>query len=189
MILALVKSTVALFVIMDSFGNIPVYLHLTNKMNKRRRKRTLYEATVFASFILLLFLFGGRFIFYYLQINLEHIMVAGGMLLVLVGLDMMFGQEKLHPPADVSIVPLGMPLMAGPGSIATLLLISATNGIVISVVALFLVVGMQTIVYLSSSKIMRFTGKNGLKVLANIAALVTASFGTEMFLKGIGNIF
>jgi multiple antibiotic resistance protein len=155
-------------------------------MSDGERTRILTNASVFALFLLLLFLFGSNAIFHYLDICLEHIMIAGGILLVLLGFEMMFGGDAQSTYGqDVAIVPLGMPLMAGGGSIATTLVISAAYGIATSLLALAIVMIIQFGVYTLAPRILLLLGKNGLKVMGNVAALVAASFGIEILLKGV----
>jgi len=186
-----IEGFIALFVIMDPLGVIPLYLPLVSGMDDKERNHTVYLATGFATVLLIVFLFGGGLIFEYLQIRLEHIMVAGGVVLVLLGFEAMFGGEgtAMKRDSSIAIVPVGMPFMAGPGSIATVLLLMAANGTVVTIISIALVMAVQFFIYLWATKIVRFAGKNGLKVMANIAAVAAASFGIQLMINGFRGIF
>ncbi len=183
------EGALALFVIMDPIGNIPIYLPLVKEFSDKERTHTVYVASLFALFFLLLFLFGGNVIFSYLNIQLEHIMIAGGIVLALLGFGMMFGKDlKSHYGSDIAIVPLGMPLMSGPGAIATVLLLVAKNGSTITLLSIIVVMVIQAPIYLGANSILRLAGKNGLRIMGNIAALVAVSFGINIIILGISGI-
>ncbi len=185
----LVEGIIAYFVVMDPLGNIPMYMHLVSGFNKRERYVTLMHASIFAAFLLLLFLFGSSAIFHYLDIGIEHIMIAGGILLLLLGFEMMFsGDSPKAYGVDIALVPLGMPLMAGGGSIATTLVLSAAYGVATTLMSLLIVMALQVFVYAAAPHILMVLGKNGLRVMGNVAALVAASFGVEILITGINGI-
>ena len=185
----LVEGIIAYFVVMDPLGNIPMYMHLVGENTERERYSILLQASIFAVFLLLLFLFGSSAIFHYLDIGISHIMVVGGILLILLGFEMMFGNDaQASYGKDIAIVPLGMPLMAGGGSIATTLVLSAAYGIMTPLVSLAIVMVLQFAIYVAAPRILVLLGKNGLKVLGNVAALVVVSFGIEILVKGTNGI-
>jgi len=158
-------------------------------MGNEEVKRTINIATAFAVMIFILFVFFGQIIFDTLSFRLEHIMIAGGILLVIIGIDMMFGPERnVKSCSDVALVPIGMPMMSGPGSIATVLLISATSGMHIALTCLALAMIIQYFIYLAAKDIIRYFGKNSLKVLAYLAAVIAASFGIEMIVRGLTSL-
>ncbi|MHC1598407.1 MAG: MarC family protein [Candidatus Methanofastidiosia archaeon] len=186
---AIIEGAFALFVLMDPIGNIPIYLPLVKGFSDKERTHTVYVASLFSLFLLLLFLFGGNVIFSYLNIRLEHIMIAGGIVLALLGFDMMFGKDiKMHYGNDIAIVPLGMPLMSGPGSIATVLLLLTKNGSTATLLSIILAIVIQASIYLGANSIIRLAGKNGLGVMGNIAALIAVSFGIHIIILGISGI-
>src|SRR6266508_236530 len=120
------RSFVTLLVILDPLGNVPVFITLTGRREPKGRNRAAYVAVLAAAAILAAFAAFGDALIRYLSISLESLMVAGGALLFLVALDMLRGTESiLSAPeeASVALVPLGTPLLAGPGAIvATIVL-------------------------------------------------------------------
>jgi multiple antibiotic resistance protein len=127
------QSFVTLLVILDPLGNIPVFLSLTATHEERARHRAAYVAILVAGAVLGVFAVFGNALIRYLSISLESLMVAGGILLFLVALDMLRGVDPpLGVPSDVSIalVPLGTPFLAGPGAIvATIVLTRQHPGV------------------------------------------------------------
>lgn len=121
------EAFVTLVVILDPLGNVPVFLSLTASYTARRRVGAAYLAIGVATVVVLLFALFGQLLLTYLTISLESLMVAGGVLLFIVALDMLRGGEGLsasHAETNVAFVPLGTPLLAGPGAIvATMVLI------------------------------------------------------------------
>jgi multiple antibiotic resistance protein len=122
------EALVTLLVILDPLGNVPVFLALTGRMPRRERNRAAYLSVAVAAAVVLAFAFFGQFLITYLSISLESLMVAGGVLLLLVAIEMLRGQGDTlatsHEEANVAFVPLGTPLLAGPGTIvATMVLV------------------------------------------------------------------
>jgi multiple antibiotic resistance protein len=119
-------AAVTLTVIIDPLGNVPVFLALTGGHERKQRVRAAYVATVVAASVILSFALFGELLLDYLSVSLESLMVAGGLLLFIVALEMLRGETGSlagHSEANVAFVPLGTPLLAGPGAIvATMVL-------------------------------------------------------------------
>ncbi len=125
--LSLMKVFIMLFVVMDPSGNIPIFMALTKGMSKRERKKELNYAVVVTTILLLLFAFLGKIIFDVLDITPSSFMIAGGILLLLISFDLLRGKHEYgvsgESGAGVGAVPLGTPLLAGPGAITTVMVI------------------------------------------------------------------
>lgn len=120
-------AAVTLTVIIDPLGNVPVFLALTGGHERKQRVRAAYVATMVAASVILSFALFGELLLDYLSVSLESLMVAGGLLLFIVALEMLRGETGSlaadHSEANVAFVPLGTPLLAGPGAIvATMVL-------------------------------------------------------------------
>jgi multiple antibiotic resistance protein len=120
------EALVTLFVILDPLGGIPVFLSLTHRMHVRERNRAAYLAVAVAAGVILSFAFFGDLLLGYLNVTIEALMIAGGVLLFLVALEMLRGEHAVissEGETYVALVPLGTPLLAGPGAIvATMVL-------------------------------------------------------------------
>lgn len=122
---------VTLVVILDPLGGVPVFLTLTTGHEPRLRNRAAYQAIAVATAVIVVFALFGQLIIEYLGISLESLMVAGGVLLFIVALEMLRGGGDLltvaHEEANVAFVPLGTPLLAGPGAIVATMVLMRQN--------------------------------------------------------------
>src|SRR3712207_921252 len=117
---ALVQTFIAVFVLADAIGNIPIVLILTKGMTPEDRNKVIDKAIIVAIAVLLLFAFAGQVILNYLEISMASLRVAGGLLLLLISLQMLRGELNtpiLEEGRDVAITPLALPLLAGPGTL------------------------------------------------------------------------
>ena len=128
------ESLVTLVVILDPLGTVPVFLSVTQPLDRQARNRAAYVAVLVAAVVLGAFIAFGQALLQYLSISVESLMVAGGVLLFIVALEMLRGGDSLtatHEGASVALVPIGTPLLAGPGAIvATIVLIRQHHGLV-----------------------------------------------------------
>ena len=123
MLRAFVETFVTLFVIMDPLGIAPIFVGLTRTMNPPGRRRAAILASVVAGSLIVAFALVGRLLLGYLHVSVEALSIAGGLLLLLVALDMVYDLGK-HDRADsmnIALVPLATPLLAGPGAIAAIM--------------------------------------------------------------------
>ncbi|MBK5221907.1 MAG: MarC family protein [Acidimicrobiia bacterium] len=191
---AFLTTLVTVLVIMDPIGNVPIFLALTRFQDEAARRRSALLATMVAGAVILLFAVGGRQLLHLVGISLEALQVAGGLLLLLIGYELLnpTGSSSLttaSEEANVALVPLGTPLLAGPGAIAaTMLAIADAEGAgpTISVFAA-LVVALAA-VYLG----MRFASKvsyrlrpSAIELVSRVLGLIVASIGVQLLAEAI----
>jgi multiple antibiotic resistance protein len=195
----LIKSFLALFTVVDPIGGAPLFLTLTEGASEKERKLIALRASLTLFIVLALFLFLGQNLLKLFHISLSAFKVAGGLLLILTAIDMLYARtraiketpeerEKWKEREDVSIVPLGIPYLAGPGAITTTVILS--EGIdwerklwLLGVIAL---VSLSTlIIFFFASCIFRFFGETGTKALVRILGLILASIAVEYIISGI----
>jgi len=195
----LIKSFLALFTVVDPIGGAPLFLTLTEGASEKERKLIALRASLTLFIVLALFLFLGQNLLKVFHISLSAFRVAGGLLLILTAIDMLYARtraiketpeerEKWKEREDVSIVPLGIPYLAGPGAITTTVILS--EGIdwerklwLLGVIAL---VSLSTlIIFFFASYIFRFFGDTGTKALVRILGLILASIAVEYIITGI----
>ena len=183
---------VTLLVVMDPVGNVPVFLTLTRRSTPRARRRTALHATLAAAGIIYGFAaFGGQLL-ELLGISLEALQVSGGLLLVLVALELLgTGGDEVSESAELNaaLVPLGTPLLAGPGAIAaTMVFIRESDGarevaLVVAAVAVVLLT-----VYLAlrlGSGISRLLKDSGILLLSRIVGLLLAAIAVQLIARGV----
>jgi multiple antibiotic resistance protein len=184
---------VTLFVVMDPVGNVPVFLVLTRRYDDHARQRAALQATAAAAGIILGFAaFGGQLLSL-LDISVEALQVSGGLLLVLVALELLLGFRRRDDIDDedmnVALVPLGTPLLAGPGAIAaTMVYIRDANsaGAIATVVgALLAVLAVVYIVLRLAARIARLLRTNGILLLSRVVGLLLAAIAVQLIAEGI----
>src|SRR5215210_7941441 len=132
------ETFIPLFVAIDAFGMVPVFLAVTDGISERRRRRITFEAVTAATIICLSFMFLGESLFRFLSITNFDFRIAGGvLLLVLAVYDLLTpGKPAVHEPETVGIVPLAMPLIAGPATLTTTLVLTTRHGYFATVLGL-----------------------------------------------------
>jgi multiple antibiotic resistance protein len=183
---------VTLFVIMDPPGLVPIFLALTGTMADRGRRRAAWQAAVLALGVIVVFAVAGQTILDYLNIELPALQGAGGLLLVLVALQLLTG--KADDPAtqhtsNVALVPLGTPLLAGPGAIVAIMLFvqragSAADYLAIAL-AVLLVMVIVWLVLRYSGVIVKVLRPAGIEVLTRIAGLLLAAIAVQLIADSV----
>ncbi len=196
--LSLVKVFIMLFVVMDPSGNIPIFMALTKGMSERERKKELNYAVVVTTILLLLFAFLGKIIFDVLGITPSSFMIAGGILLLLISFDLLRGKHEYgvsgESGAGVGAVPLGTPLLAGPGAITTVMVIiqSSENfvtGAFFVLFAIFSAIIATRFLLGQSERIFGIMGKVGSEVLSRVMGIIVAAIAIQFIAEGIKGMF
>lgn len=189
----------SMFSIVDPIGVVPIYLALAGAEPRTEQRRTAARATLTATIVLSLFAATGTAIFHFFGITIPAFKVAGGILLFSMALEMM----RAHPSPvkstpeettdaqakdDVAIIPIGIPLLSGPGAIATAIMWSSRAQQPGEKVALFisilLVSGITLITLLSAGRVVRLFGKTGINVVSRIMGLILAATAAQFVIDG-----
>lgn len=184
-------AAATLFFVMDPIGNIPVFNTVLSRFEPRRRAKITARELVIALVIMLVLLFAGTTILNFLGLTQPSLNIAGGVLLFIIALRMIFplrGAERATTPADEPfIVPLAMPMVAGPSTIAVLLLLSSTapERIWEWCTALVLAWTAAIVLLTSSPFLLRVLGTRGLKALERLMGMLLVLLATQMLLNGI----
>lgn len=187
------STLLTLFVILDPPGLLPVFLGLSRGMSAQERKASARNAAVVAFGIISVFAVFGRFILDYLHITIEALQVSGGLLLLLVAMQLLTGtgeSEAIEVNSNIAIVPLGIPLLAGPGSIVAMMLaVEAAAGNVggYLTVGLALVAAMMLVwLFLRfAGAIRRVLRDSGTILLTRVAGMLLAAIAVQMLANGI----
>jgi multiple antibiotic resistance protein len=184
---------VTLFVITDPPGMVPIFLALTGNMPRRERSRAAWQAVALAGGVIVVFAVGGQQILHYLGISLPALQGAGGVLLLLVALELLTGRadDPAQVTSNVALVPIGTPLLAGPGAIvATMLFVQRAHGMP----GYLAVAAGIALVLLAVWLILRFCGlivkvlrPAGIEVLTRIAGLLLAAIAVQLVADAIGS--
>jgi multiple antibiotic resistance protein len=196
-------ALVPLFVIVDPLACLGLYLGLTQRNTPRERMAIAVRAALFAAVVLLAFAFVGERVLHYLGIELYSLQVAGGILLTIIGLNMLKeGEEPGHHDAvpvltggehpvarpathDPSFVPLGLPMLAGPGAISLVIVQTTTFGFAAIAGAIAATMAASLLVLLAAAKAHRRIGENGARVITRIMGLLTVAFAVQYVFDGV----
>ena len=186
------EAFITLFVIMDPPGAIPLFLSLTHGMSPRQRRRAAWQAVIVALAVIVVFALFGRQILKYLHITLPALQCAGGLLLLLVALELLTGREQdvnASRDVNVALVPLGTPLLAGPGAIVATMVFAERVHDAADFVALAAgVVGVHAVMWVTlrySTFIVRLIRESGITLVTRISGLLLSAIAVQLVADSI----
>jgi len=178
-----------LFAVIDIIGNIPIIIDLRKKSGHIQSEK----ASIIAGVIMILFLFLGNSLLTLIGIDVNSFAVAGAFILFFIALEMILGitlyKEEEDDGMTATVFPLAFPLIAGPGSLTTLLSLRAEFEIQNIIIAVFLNVVLIYIVLKTSSKIEQLIGANGIKIVRKIFGVVLLAIAVKLFTTNIQALF
>jgi multiple antibiotic resistance protein len=189
--MTLYSAAILLFLVMDPLGNVPVFITVLKDVDPERRKRIIVREVIISLLVLLLFLFLGRFIMEALQLNEPSLSIAGGIILFLIALRMIFpSQEGMFGHAserEPFIVPLAIPLIAGPSAMASVLLLVTREPARIWtwMGALLCAWCVTAVILVASSYVSRALGSKGMTALERLMGMILTTISVQMLLNGI----
>lgn len=189
--MTLVSATILLFVVMDAFGNLPLFVSALDAVPEAGRQKVIVRELLVAFTILVAFLFLGPYIMVALQISSSSLRIAGGIILFLIAVKMVFGgSQKLFtetPAGEPFIVPLAVPYVAGPSATATVLLLVGQHPDRWSewLLAITLASLANAAILLLAPRLIPLLGTRGLCAIERLMGLLLTVVAVEMFLEGI----
>lgn len=187
----ILSAAFLLLLILDPVGNIPIFLALLKNVEPRRRRRVLMRELLFALLVLLGFLFAGQYLLDLLRLDPEAISIAGGIVLFLIALRMIFppahGAFAEELGGEPFLVPLAVPLIAGPSTIATLLLLvrGEPERLLDWLLALVLAWLATAVILLLANRVLRFLGPRGLLATERLMGMLLVVVSVQMLLNGL----
>ena len=186
------------FTLINPLGTMPIFMSMTADLTIKERNRTARKASIVAFFTILFFAFTGQLLFGFFNISVNSFRMVGGVIFFLMGMDMLnarlakfkVGNENVKAYVDdISITPLAIPMICGPGAItnAIVLMDDATtvDKKIVLISVIFLVILLTFIILYSASKIMKILGDTGNKVLMRIMGLIVMVIAVEFFFSGL----
>ena len=184
----LIKMVIALFIVVDPLGNVPIFMSLTENMDKPQRRRTFRLATLTGLILLAFFSVVGQNILILFGISLDSFMIAGGILLLIVAIRLLIiggWGEKIAVSESVGAVPIGCPLLVGPGAITTSILNLQTSDVMVTLISVLLTFILVWLILRYIEPIYRILGKNGSLVITRVMALLIASIAVQYIIQGV----
>src|SRR3989339_356168 len=180
------KSLIALFIITDSPGNLPFFMGLTEGLSLKE-KRSIFATSILTGFFTLIaFILAGKAVFDLFGITLDDFRIAGGILLFWIAIEIMLrGRVNFEHKEDVGVVPLGSPLLVGPGAITTSLVLLQQYGFFVVGAAILTTFCLIWLLLHFADDIYRFLGKNGSLIMTKIAAILIAAIAVQYIRQGL----
>ena len=192
-----IKTFVLYFIVIDPLGNTPLFLIITQHLEKKDKIKTALGGIMIATIILLFFALLGNFILSYLNISFSAFTVAGGIILFLISMEMLFDKRQQRKEGDlnyssdkISVFPLATPLLAGPAGI-TSIIVSVTDiggnftNQVVGIFSLFLVMVITFVIFYVASKSSNIINKKAISVISRVIAIILAGLSVQYILDGI----
>ncbi|RUT78326.1 MarC family protein [Ancylomarina longa] len=191
-------AVTSFFTLINPLGVMPIFMTITSDLSPEQRKKTARKATIVSFFTLVAFAFSGQLLFNFFGISVNSLKVVGGIIFFIMGQDMLQARlskikvsegEIQEYVNDVSITPLAIPMICGPGAITNgIVLMESANGInmMIILVASILIICLATYLILwGSSRITNFLGDTGNKILMRLMGLIVMVIAVEFFFSGL----
>lgn len=187
------QTFVLLLLVTDPFGNVPLFISTLAHVKPERRSRVVVRECLIAFFLLLIFMFGGRYFLEALQLTSTSLRIGGGVILFLIALKMVFPSADgifgptPEPNGEPLIVPLAIPALAGPSALVTVLLFSTSHrmSMWLYVIALMMVATVWLIVLLSAERLLKALGSAVITAFERLMGLILTALAIEMLLAGI----
>jgi multiple antibiotic resistance protein len=188
--MSMLSIAFSLFLLMDSIGNIPLYISFLKKLDPKRQRVIIFRELVIALVIIILFNFLGDALMHFLKIQNDAIQIAGGIILFLLCIKMIFPpahdpNETLPHDGEPLIVPLAVPLVAGPAVLAAVIIYSKQNDGWVMTGAILIAWVASLIVLLCSSFLKQILGWRGILAIERLMGLILILIAVQMFMSGL----
>lgn len=192
--MTLFSMALALFLLMDSVGNVPIYISILKELDPKRQRFIIFRELIIALFIIIAFYFLGDYLLNLLHISQEAVLISGGIILFIIGVKLVFptGKNSFESPGggEPFLVPLAVPLVSGPAVLAAVILYSHQDiPIWTAIGAIFLAWLATTIILLASTKLQKLLGDKGIAACEKFTGLLLIMLAVQMTLNGIAPVF
>jgi len=186
------------FTLINPLSTMPVFMTMTAELSDKERNRTAKKATIVALFTIITFALSGQLLFNFFGISVNSFRIVGGVIFFIMGMDMLqarLGQVKIKDSEvktyvnDISVTPLAIPMICGPGAITnSIVLMEDASDLTRKIVllsAIFLVLFITYIIFYSSSRIIKMLGQTGINVMMRLMGLIVMVIAVEFFFSGL----
>jgi len=197
-----INSFILFFVTIDTIGNLPFFLSLTENAKVKKRNEIATKSTIIAFFILIAFAYIGRYLLEAIGVSLDSLKIAGGIILMFIAIDILFEKRKIRREKkveealdeknydEITIFPIAIPFIAGPSALATIILLIGNYAnfpefhitVILALVAALIV---SLLLMIAGSYIVKFLPKQFLHTTARVMAFILAALATQFIIDGI----
>lgn len=186
------------FTLINPLGTMPIFMTMTTDLDVNQRTRTARKASIVAFITICIFALSGQLLFNFFGISVNSFRIVGGVIFFIMGMDMLqarLGKVKIKDSEvkayvnDISVTPLAIPMICGPGAITNAIVLmedaNSLGKIVMLFGAIFLVVSLTFLILYSSSRIIKFLGETGINVMMRLMGLIVMVIAVEFFFSGL----
>ena len=196
-----IQAFVLYFVVIDPIGNTSIFMSITQSQNEREKKQTAVEGVIIATIVLILFSFIGQLLLSYLNISLESFRIAGGIILFIIAIEMLFNKRQERKERiinqtneKISVFPLAIPILAGPAAITSVIVISTNyqKDLIlqsITLIGLTSVMILTLLMFLLLAKSDKFINKNITNIISRVIAIILAALSIQYIIDGLLVLF
>lgn len=186
-----IMSFIPIFVAIDVFGILPIFIGLTGDMSKEHKNTNIIESVLTATSIAIIFMLVGKLIFLVMGITVPDFKIAGGILLLILSVNLLLpgDQSKKHHYTDAGIFPMGTPLITGPAVLTTTLVLVDAYGIFPTFISLVLNMLITWAVLRKSELMTRIIGINGMRAFSKVADILLTAIAVMMIRNGVIEIY
>jgi multiple antibiotic resistance protein len=188
----ILKHTIALFVVIDPIGTVPLFIALTENMKKEERRAVSKVAVITAAVLLILFAVAGTQILSIFGITVFSFMIAGGVLLFIVSIELLTHGAWRYGgtvSGESGVVPLAFPLLAGPGAITSVIISFQAAGLLVTILSIAIVIGVTYIILLLVNPIYRILGRRGSMIITRVSAVLVAAIAVQYIVLGATQLY
>jgi multiple antibiotic resistance protein len=193
-----ILSFTSFFTLINPFGTMPIFMTMTSELDNQQRTKTAKKASIAAFITIILFAFSGQLLFNFFGISVNSFRIVGGVIFFLMGMDMLqarLGKVKVKESEvksyvdDISITPLAIPMICGPGALTNaIIMMEDANSIekkITLIITVFLVMFLTYLILYSSSRIIKILGQTGINVMMRLMGLIVMVIAVEFFFAGL----
>lgn len=187
---ALPNTFIPLFVAMDIFAVLPIFISVTNNMTESKRSAVVRQSIVTALAVSMVFVALGEAVFRILGITVNDFKIAGGLILLVIAiLDMIrYSEDRRKPHETIGVVPIGVPLIVGPAVLTTIIVLIGNYGLIPTIISLILNLLIVWVSFIKAQKIIKMFGRNGIVAMSKVMALLLAAIAVMMIRLGLEGI-
>lgn len=193
-----ILSFTSFFTLINPFGTMPIFMTMTADLDQSHRTKTAQKASIVSFITIIIFAFSGQLLFNFFGISVNSFRVVGGVIFFLMGMDMLqarLGKVKLKDSEiksyvnDISVTPLAIPMICGPGALTNAIVMMEDADSVekktVLIIAAFVVILLTYLILYSSSKIIKILGQTGINVMMRLMGLIVMVIAVEFFFSGL----
>ncbi|RZN55879.1 MAG: MarC family protein [Candidatus Methanomethylicota archaeon] len=187
-VLLLITTIGQIFAILNPISVIPTFIALTQEMDSSKRCKIINQSTITILILMIILAIAGSLLLDFLRISIYSLQIGGGIILIVIAIDMLSGlprTKQVESEEEIAIVPIATPLLVGPGTITTIIVLSRTIHLIYLLISIIIVVIMTYLLLRGSQILVKILGINGVRAMGRFMTIIIAAFAAQLLYDGI----